>query len=82
MTGFVDDSGRSLVRLRINHPTITNEMEIEAWIDTGFTGELLVPKAVLDSLGLPLGPAVKARLADGACCWTTICTSDFQHDRS
>lgn len=38
---------------------------MEAWIDTGFTGELVVPKEMVDSLGLPFGPLVTARLADG-----------------
>jgi clan AA aspartic protease len=66
MTGFVDDSGRALVRLRLKHPTSYKEIEFEAWIDTGFTGELVVPKAMVGSLGLPFGPAVKARLADGS----------------
>lgn len=66
MNGFVDDSERALARLRIKHPTDPKVVEIEAWIDTGFTGELVAPKDLLDSLGLPLGPTVKARLADGS----------------
>lgn len=41
-------------------------MSIDAWIDTGFTGDLVVPKTIVDSLSLPFGPAVKARLADGS----------------
>jgi clan AA aspartic protease len=42
------------------------EAELDAWVDTGFTGELVVPRAQITALGLPLGPAIKARLADGS----------------
>jgi clan AA aspartic protease len=66
MTGFVDDSGRALIRIRLRNPTDEKDIEIETWIDTGFTGELVLPKAIVNSIGLPIGPAVKARLADGS----------------
>ena len=41
MNGSVDDSGRALVRIRLKHPTDSTEAELDAWIDTGFTGELV-----------------------------------------
>jgi len=66
MTGIVDDSGRALVRIRLKNPNNATEKELDAWIDTGFTGELVLPQASVTSLGLPLGPAVMARLADGS----------------
>jgi clan AA aspartic protease len=67
VTGSVDDAGRALVRIRLKHPpTEAAAAELDAWIDTGFTGELVLPQQTVESLGLPLGPAVMARLADGS----------------
>jgi clan AA aspartic protease len=66
MTGSVDDSGRALVRIRLKNPSDATETELDAWIDTGFTGELVLPQQNVVSLGLPLGPAVMARLATGS----------------
>jgi len=66
MTGSVDDSGRALVRIRLKNPADVAEAELDAWIDTGFTGELVLPQQNVTSLGLPLGPSVMARLANGS----------------
>ena len=66
MTGSVDSSGRALVRIRLKNPSDATVKELDAWIDTGFTGELVLPQQCVVSLGLPLGPAVLARLADGS----------------
>jgi predicted aspartyl protease len=65
MTGVVDDKGRVLLRIRIAHPTTSIETEIDAWIDTGFTGELVMPMTQIATMGLPLGPTIKAVLGDG-----------------
>src|SRR5437588_1184215 len=66
MNGTVDGSGRALLRIRIQHPVSAAETEIDAWVDTGFTGELVIPHQQVMSLNLPLGPAVRAGLADGS----------------
>ncbi len=66
MTGSVDESGRALVRVQLKNPTSAAAAAFDAWIDTGFTGELVLPQRAVASLGLPLGPAVMARLADGS----------------
>ena len=66
MTGRVDDSGRALVRVRLKNPADATELELDTWIDTGFTGELVLSQQSVSSLGLPLGPRVLARLADGS----------------
>ena len=66
MTGSVDGSGRALVRIRLKNPTDAAETELDAWIDTGFTGELVLSQQYVTSLGLPLGPSVMARLATGS----------------
>jgi clan AA aspartic protease len=66
MTGTVDGSGRALVSIRVRNPVDNTEAALDAWIDTGFTGELVVPRGIAGSLGLPFGPVVMARLADGS----------------
>jgi clan AA aspartic protease len=66
MTGHVDDYGRALLRVTLRNPTTTAREEREAWIDTGFTGELLLPRALVESLGLPGLDAVRAELGDGS----------------
>ena len=66
MTGIVDEAGRAILSLRMKHPTNPTITELDAWIDTGFTGELVLPQRHVSTLGLPLGPVVKAALADGS----------------
>ena len=66
MTGVVDGAGRALLRVRLRHPTSNVETDLDAWIDTGFTGELGVPQGQINALGLALGPAIRAKLADGS----------------
>ena len=66
MNGSVDGAGRALVRIQLKNPSKASEAELDAWIDTGFTGELVLPQQIVSSLGLPLGPSIMARLADGS----------------
>jgi clan AA aspartic protease len=66
MTGVVDASGRALLRVRLRQPTTQIDTDLDAWVDTGFTGELVVPQGQIAALGLPHGPAIRARLADGS----------------
>jgi len=40
----VDSAARALVRIRLTSVATATTMEIEAWIDTGFTGELVLPR--------------------------------------
>ncbi len=44
MNGHVDSAGRALVRIRLTSAATATTIEIEAWIDTGFTGELVLPQ--------------------------------------
>jgi predicted aspartyl protease len=46
MTGRVDDAGRALIRIQIKNPTNATVTELDAWVDTGFTGELVLPQAL------------------------------------
>jgi clan AA aspartic protease len=39
---------------------------VEAWIDTGFNGDLVLPQSQIDDLSLPPSGTVMAVLADGS----------------
>ena len=39
---------------------------VEVWIDTGFNGDLVLPKLLIDALGLEKSGSVDAVLADGS----------------
>jgi clan AA aspartic protease len=66
MIGKVDISGRSLLAIRLRRSTKAPENEVDAWVDTGFTGELVLPQILATNLGLSSGLAVRATLADGS----------------
>ncbi len=65
MTGTVDASGRALLPIRLKHPLTAVETVIEAWVDTGFTGDLVIPLNMVVSMVLPTGSTVRVGLADG-----------------
>ena len=66
MNGHVDTAGRALVRIVVTSPTTAAAMDIEAWVDTGFTGELVLPQDRIAALRLPRSAIVKAELGDGS----------------
>lgn len=66
MTGHVDDNGRAVVTVLILSSNAVARPEIEAWIDTGFNGDLVLPQSQIESLALPHSGTVKAILADGS----------------
>lgn len=66
MIGRIDASGRALLDVRSRRPVSHVETDVAVWIDTGFTGELVMPRPLIESLGLPLGPIVRAVLANGS----------------
>lgn len=52
MKGFVDDSGRAILPIQTlctNHP---DGVQVNAWIDTGFTGDFVLPSSVIEYLEL------------------------------
>ncbi len=64
MDGRVDGRGRALIEICLvldDEPT-----PLEVWIDTGFTGQLLVPRDQIERLGLCKASGTHARLADGS----------------
>jgi clan AA aspartic protease len=66
VTGVVDLNGRALLPVRLRHPIAGAETLLDVWIDTGFTGDLVVPAHQITLLNLPRGPMVRATLADGS----------------
>ena len=44
MNGFVDTNGRALIQIDLRPTRIQKATPIEVWIDTGFTGDLVLPK--------------------------------------
>jgi clan AA aspartic protease len=66
MNGRVDDSGRALVAVNIRPDANAAATEVEVWIDTGFTGDLVLPMLLIDALALPQSATIKAILADGS----------------
>lgn len=66
MNGHVDSYGRALVTVSIRPSDAATPREIQAWIDTGFNGDLVLPQHKIDELLLPLSGTVKAILADGS----------------
>jgi len=65
MFGKVDSLGRALVRIHVKPSTADSFVELDAWVDTGFTGELVLPEPIVSTLGLPRSFAVSAGLGDG-----------------
>lgn len=66
MKGIVDSGGRSLLSVVLRTSKPSTETKIEVWIDTGFTGDLVVPQSTIDSLGLRQSGTIDAVLADGS----------------
>jgi clan AA aspartic protease len=65
VNGNVDSAGRALVLLRVWSSEDAEPIELTVWIDTAFTGELVIPRERIEALGLPQSAAVLAGLADG-----------------
>jgi clan AA aspartic protease len=63
--GTVSSAHQPVVRLRVRGPT-GSVAEVEVVVDTGFDGQLVLPVAVVRSLGLTLGPRGTATLAGGS----------------
>ena len=66
MIGRVDEEGRALVTIRIGAANNALVHEVDVWVDTGFNGDLVLPKVYIDELKLPLAGTAKAVLADGS----------------
>ncbi len=66
MNGRIDESGRALLTIVVRSIASDSPSEVDAWIDTGFTGDLVLPIAMINSLRLQKSGSVDAILADGS----------------
>jgi predicted aspartyl protease len=66
MIGRVDSAGRSLLDVELRPSADGRIVLSSVWIDTGFTGELVLPQLLIDELLLTLTGTVSATLADGS----------------
>lgn len=65
MKGIVDSSGRALLLLNVRLVQRVERYALTAWIDTGFTGDLVISRKMIEQLGFTQSSAVMAELADG-----------------
>ena len=65
MNGRVDECGRALMTLSIRAHRDAEPTEIQAWIDTAFSGELVVPGPLIQSAQLQQTAGIEATLTDG-----------------
>lgn len=67
MTGHVDEYGRALLNVVLHNPLTNATASMDAWVDTGFTGELVLPVETIAMLALERSQSftVRAELGDG-----------------
>ncbi|MEI8018841.1 MAG: hypothetical protein WCH39_11630 [Schlesneria sp.] len=66
MKGYVDQSGRAILSVLLVTEAQPSGVPIEVWIDTGFTGDLVLPETLVRQLGLPVSGSIDGILADGS----------------
>jgi clan AA aspartic protease len=64
--GRIDEFGRALLVVSLRATSNAPSQELEVWVDTGFTGELVLSESQVNQLGLPQSAMVAAALADGS----------------
>ncbi len=65
ITGVVTAAREAVLRLQVQGPA-GHTVTVEAVLDTGFTGFLTLPAAVVTTLGLPFAGTSRATLSDGS----------------
>ena len=83
MNGHVDENGRALIQIPITAAADAPLQSFSVWIDTGCTGELVLPRSLIESLRLPSHGAVQVMLADGTqrLSETFVCDIDWFGER-
>lgn len=66
MKGIVDEAGRAILEIQLRSNSSHPFRTISVWIDTGFTGDLVLPQKTIDELGLKPSGTVDGILADGS----------------
>ncbi len=79
MRGIIDQNGRALINVELRLDAEAAPETIETWIDTGFTGDLMLLQWRIDELGIARSGSVDAILADGTetVCPTYSCLLDW-----
>jgi clan AA aspartic protease len=63
--GRVDRGGQALLDVGLRRSIGELSIVVSCWIETGFTGELVLPRSLVDHLKLPQSGTTTAILADG-----------------
>ena len=63
MTGSLNAEGEPTLPVRVEGPAGTRD--VDAIVDTGFNGELTLPREQIEALGLPEATVTTVTLADG-----------------
>lgn len=66
MKAWIDEEYRALVEVPIANHAKAPRQSIQAWIDTAFDGQLVLPKSEIERLGLGVLADTDAVLADGS----------------
>jgi predicted aspartyl protease/uncharacterized membrane protein YphA (DoxX/SURF4 family) len=66
MKGFVDNSGRALSSVELRKTVRGDSTRIDDWGDTGFTGDLVIPVALINTLELEPSGSVDTIFANGS----------------
>ena len=65
MKGIVDSRGRALVNVEIRSTADSSDSSLSAWVDTAFTGDLVLPRREVERLGLSRSTLTSVVLGDG-----------------
>ena len=64
--GIVDESQRALIEVVVGGAKDVEKKAISVWIDTAFNGGLVIPRHLIETLGLKKSSTTQAVLADGS----------------
>ena len=76
MSGYVNDSREAILQIALVGDS-KRLKSVRAIIDTGFTGDLTVPKSVIDELGFTIRGFQKVILADGSRQYFEMCVGSI-----
>ena len=62
--GPIDDHGRAFLEIALIARSAA-ELPLQAWVDTGFTGEIVISRRLAEELGFDRSGAITAELGDG-----------------
>jgi clan AA aspartic protease len=77
--GTVNSNNEAVLPLRVRGPGGT-ELDVDAIIDTGFTGSITLPPAIISALNLTGQSQVATRLGDGTMCYLDAYDVEIEWD--